>query len=113
MTDNSSQNNLGNSSIFDLNFYFNAKNIPNQELVFETYNYFLSGDGRAYFEPLDFLNLLFWHYKFLNENVEKPFDVLNQFRSAQFAISELQRHLLLGFILKWFGGYPVNNLRTY
>jgi hypothetical protein len=27
-------------------------------------------------------------------------------------LTDLKKHLLIGFILKWFVGYPVNNLNT-
>jgi hypothetical protein len=98
------------SDAHDLNYYFNASNIPNQDLVFETYNFFKKGVGKDYFDPLNFLNLLNWHYRFLTNNVGKPFDVLTQFNNLPLA--DINKHLLIGFILKWFGGYPVNNLNT-
>lgn len=94
----------------DLNYYFNAVNIPNQDLVFETYNYFKKANGKDFFDALDFLNLLNWHYLFLVKNVDRPFDVLNQFQSLP--LSGDEKHILIGFIIKWFGGYPVNNLNT-
>lgn len=95
---------------YDLNYYFNASNIGNQNLVFETYNYFEDGDGCKLLRPLDFLNILYWHYEYLTKNIDKPFDILNRFKSS--TTSEKERHLLIGFILKWFGGYPVSNLNT-
>jgi hypothetical protein len=95
---------------YDLNYYFKAANIPNQSLVFETYNFFKKGEGKEYFEPLDFLNLLNWHYRFLVNNVDLPFSVLNQF--LQLPLSKIEKHILIAFIIKWFGGYPVNNLNT-
>jgi hypothetical protein len=101
---------LNYSDGHDLNYYFNASNIPNQELVFETYDFFKKGPGKDYFDPLAFLNLLSWHYRFLTTNVGKPFDVLSQVKLVP--LSNIQKHLLVGFILKWFGGYPVNNLNT-
>lgn len=30
----------------DLNYYFNANNIPNQDLVFDTFNFFKKGPGK-------------------------------------------------------------------
>jgi hypothetical protein len=98
------------SDAHDLNYYFNASYIPNQDLVFETYNFFKKGMGKDYFDPLDFLNLINWHYRFLTNNVGKPFDVLTQFNNLP--LTDINKHLLIGFILKWFGGYPVNNLNT-
>ena len=94
----------------DLNYYFNAKNIPNQDLVFDTYNFFNKGAGKKIFDPLSFLNLLNWHYNFLVTNIELPFDILEQLNSLK--LSKLELQTLRGFLLKWFGGYPVNNLNT-
>lgn len=94
----------------DLNFYFNAKNISNQNLVFETYNFFEKGIGKPFFVGLDFLNLLYWNYSFINENIERPFDVLNHLRLL--TLSKIESHILLGFILKWFGGSPISNLNN-
>jgi len=98
------------SEHYDLNYYFNAKNIPNQDLVFDTYNFFKKGEGKEFFDPLTFLNLLNWNYKYLVANVDKPFDVVSQIKNIP--LDGIQRHLLIGFILKWFGGYPVDNLNT-
>ena len=94
----------------DLNYYFNADNIPNQDLVFQTYNFFKKGGGKTIFEPLDFLNLLNWHYRFLTNNVAIPFSVLDQF--THLPLSKKEQHILIGFTLKWFGGYPVHNLNS-
>ncbi|MEO9211206.1 MAG: toll/interleukin-1 receptor domain-containing protein [Ginsengibacter sp.] len=93
-----------------MNYYFNADNIPNQDLVFETYNFFQKKEGKNFFEPLDFLNLLNWHYRFLMNNVALPFSVLDQF--THLPLSKEEQHILIGFILKWFGGYPVHNLNS-
>jgi hypothetical protein len=94
----------------DLNYYFNANNIPNQDLVFDTFNFFRKGPGKDYFDPLAFLNVLNWHYRYLTANADRPFNVLSQVNKVP--VNSIQRHLLIGFILKWFGGYPVNNLNT-
>lgn len=103
-------NSMKNTLDHDLNFYFNTKNIANTDLVMQTYNYFLKGDGKRYFEPLNFFNLLYWHYDFLKSNIDRPFDVLSQFRDVE--LDENRKQILFGFILKWFGGVPVNNLNA-
>lgn len=92
----------------DLAFYKSPESIPNQDLVTETLTYFEKGAGARVFKPLPFLNLLWKQYNFVNENIEqadKVFETLNQL-----ALTEIEKHILFGFILKWFGGYPVNNL---
>lgn len=42
--------------------------------------------------------------------MDRPLNVLSQVNKVP--LNDIQRHLLIGFILKWFGGYPVNNLNT-
>jgi len=93
---------------YDLNYFFNADNIPNQELVFDTYAFFDNGYGEKFYSPIDFLNLLLWKFNFIKDNVKKPFDVLNNLKGTP--IGEIEKHILFAFILKWFGGYPINNL---
>lgn len=100
--------NMKNTLNHDLNFYFNTKNIANSKLVMQTYNYFLKDGGKKYFEPLTFFNLLYWHYEYLNSNVDRPFDVLTKLRNVD--LDEIRKQILFGFILKWFGGVPVNNM---
>ena len=95
---------------FDLNYYFNASNIPNQDLVHDTYDYFYEGEGRTFFKPLDFLNLLNDVYQCVVSNVDKPFDILKYIKDKKLNFD--RNHLILAFILKWFGGYPVQNLNS-
>jgi hypothetical protein len=94
----------------DLNYYFNVKNIPNQELVFETYNYFHKGPGKVYFSPLEFLNLLNWHYRYIKDQIETPIDVLKHFQNL--SSTKDKKHILIAFVLKWYGGYPIKNMNA-
>jgi hypothetical protein len=92
----------------DLNWYFNANNIPAQSsLVMPTYEYFTEGPGKQMFDPLDFFNLLGKQMEDLKRNLSKPFDILNNLKKIP--LNERERHTLFGFILKWHGGYPVAN----
>jgi hypothetical protein len=92
----------------DLNWYFNAKNIAAQSnLVMPSYDYFNEGPGKGVFEPIDFFNLLEKQYQELQQNLDRPFDFLNYLKSIP--LSEREQHTLFGFILKWYGGYPINN----
>lgn len=95
-------------SNYDLNYYFNATNIPNQDLVFDTFDYFDTGDGKDFFTPIDFLNTLNWHLEYIKKNIDKPFEIIQHLKDLE--LEEMHRHILISFILKWFGGYPVNNL---
>lgn len=91
----------------DLDFYYNAENIPNQDLVFSTIEHFETGDRKGFFNPLEFLNLFWKQYSFLKENVHKPHSTAETLKALP--LTPEQRHILFGFIIKWLGGYPVNN----
>uniref|UniRef100_UPI004047BA7D hypothetical protein n=1 Tax=Algoriphagus sp. TaxID=1872435 RepID=UPI004047BA7D len=90
----------------DLDFYFNEKNIPNQDLVFMTFDYFENGKGKGFFQPLEILNLIWQQNRFIRENKEKPVSSINHLKGLPLMPREL--HTLLGFILLWNGGYPVD-----
>lgn len=92
----------------DLTFYTNKENIPNQGLVKQTIDYFMEGEGRRAFKALTFLNLLWPQYEFLIKNVADSEKVISHLLSLP--LSELEKHVLFGLLLKWFGGYPINNL---
>ncbi len=90
-----------------LEFFVNKANIPNQELVNSTIDYFQSGPGARAFETLLFLNLLKKQHDFVLSEKANPNQALTHLK--EIPLSNLQRHVLFGFLLKWFGGYPVNN----
>ncbi|MCF2505333.1 hypothetical protein L0663_18220 [Dyadobacter sp. CY107] len=97
------------SATNNLDFYFNVNNIANSELVFQTFDYFESGQGKGTFTPLGFLNLLCEQEKFIRRNlrgkVNSTLDVLKSL-----PLDDEQKHILFGFILKWKGGYPIQVL---
>lgn len=96
------------SSKNDFDFYYNAGNIQNQDLVFETVEYFETGERKGFFEPLEFMNLLWEQYNFVNNTIDKPHTVITALKALP--MTGEQKHVLFGFILKWFGGYPVENM---
>ncbi|MBO9733192.1 MAG: toll/interleukin-1 receptor domain-containing protein [Chitinophaga sp.] len=96
------------SASHELTFYTDPKNIPNQRLVLETIEHFTNGPGSRAFEALEFLNLLREQNEFVNKMRADTPVVMNQLKRLPF--SDLQKHVLMGFILKWHGGYPVDNL---
>lgn len=105
---NSDMSDLADSMFsYDLNYYHNYDNIPNQDLVFQTIDYFERGDGKDFCTPLNFLNLLYWHYKFIHENLETPYNVIKQIDSL--VATDAGKHILIAFLIKWYGGYPVQN----
>lgn len=91
----------------DISYYLNSDNIKNQKLVNETIEYFTSGEGSRVFKAIDLLNLLEKQYWFIVENIGNSEFVFNALLNLP--LSELQRHILFGILIKWFGGYPVNN----
>lgn len=88
----------------DWDFYLNAQNIQ-QDFVRNTRKYFTNGARAGFFEPLEFMNLWWkqWHY--LMDNVEKPYSTLQHFEALP--LTAEQRHVLYGFILKFYEGYPI------
>jgi hypothetical protein len=98
----------GHSTSHNLAFFTDPKNIPNQELVEETIDYFTNGPGARVFEPLAFLNLLEAQRDFVVKNRGNTSLVIEHLGGLPF--NDLQKHALYGFILKWNGGYPIDNL---
>ena len=90
----------------NLDFYFNEKNIPAQDIVKLTHDYFENGVRKGIFKPLDFLNLLWEQYNFVVKNINDAEKVINTLNNLP--LSKEKKHILFGFILKWFGGYPIN-----
>lgn len=91
-----------------LAFYFNKANIPNQELVKDTFNHFETGPRKGVFNALEFLNLLDKQYQFVRGNIKESEFVFSSLKKLP--LNKLEKHILFGFILKWYGGYPVNNM---
>lgn len=92
----------------DLEWYFDEKNVKNQELLTETFNYFNEGEGKPNFKPLVFLNLFWKQFDITVKKIESPKELIEDLN--RIPLSEKKKHILFGFILKWCGGYPVNNI---
>ncbi|WP_175635985.1 hypothetical protein [Pedobacter ghigonis] len=92
----------------DFDFYYNAVNIPNQDLVFATVEYFETGPGKNSFEPLEFLNILYKQFGFVKDNIQKPHSTITYLK--ELPLDNREKHTVFGFILKWFGGYPIENM---
>ena len=93
----------------DLDFYYST--IENQDLVSATIEHFEIGPRKGFLEPLEFMNLLWKQYTFVKDNVNQPHSTATALDKLPLNLE--QKHVLFGFILKWFGGYPVNNLNQY
>ena len=96
------------SANYNLEYYTNKTNIANQDFVKETIEYFETGEGMRVFKPLEFLNLLEKQYQFILDNFRDSDKVIKTFKTLP--LNDIEKHILFGFLLKWFGGYPVNNL---
>lgn len=92
---------------YDLNYYFNAANIPNQDAIFATKE-FIEHTKADVFETLFFFNLLFRQIDELKDSLDKPIDFISHLKALPF--NEEQKHLLFGMILYWNGGYPAKNM---
>jgi hypothetical protein len=91
-----------------LEFYTDEKNIPNQNLVKETISFFDNSPGKDLFTPLQILNLIHQQKQYLMSNYQDGTLVLEHFK--QLPLTGRSKHSFYGFLLKWFGGYPVNNM---
>ncbi|WP_374950057.1 hypothetical protein [Mucilaginibacter sp.] len=96
------------SSDRPLSHFTNEEVIPNQKLVNETISFFESGQGKGLFTPLEILNLIDKQKNFVMLNYNNGDIVMQHFQGLP--LSGRATHSLYGFILKWFGGYPVNNM---
>jgi hypothetical protein len=90
----------------ELDFYLDKANIRRQELVTDTIDY-IKTIAKDLFEPLEFLNLLWYQKQFVNQNQSNPDLVIDTLRSLP--LTDAQKHVLYCFLLKWQwrGGYPV------
>lgn len=91
---------------YPLSWFKNPSNIPNQESVSATIDWFETGPGKRAFTPIEFLNLLYKQLDFIGNNIYEIDEVTRHIHSLP--ITDLQRHILTGFILKRFGGYPAS-----
>ena len=89
----------------DLDYYY--KYIGNQNLLFSIIEYFETGARKGFFEPLEFMNLLWEQWNFVVANADKAHSTVTALKALP--LKPLQKHILFGFILKMFGGFPVEN----
>jgi hypothetical protein len=90
----------------DLSFYQNKDNIPNQELVGEIIAYFTVGEGARVFDARTMMNLSYKEIIEAERDRARSEDIFGHLENLP--LSDLERHVLLGTMLKWSAGYPVN-----
>lgn len=93
------------SANYEMEYYTDKKNIPNQNLVKETIEYFQKGEGSRAFKPLEFLNLLENQWQFIISNWTNSDNVIDHLKNLP--LNEVEKHILFGLTLKWMGGYPI------
>ena len=97
---------LSISSDFDLDHYLGYNN---SSLYLEFREYFRIGARRGFFEPLEFLNLFDKQFsiveELMNAQPAKPSKAIEHLKNLP--LNEEQKHVLMGMILKIYGGYPV------
>jgi hypothetical protein len=91
----------------DWNFFYNVENLPNQTLRAEAIEYFKTGAGKGFFEPLEFLNWVWKYTRYVNNNLSTADTVTTHLNNLQ--LTDKQRHILYCFIIKWAGGYPIGS----
>ena len=90
----------------DWNWYYNTDNIPNNEIVIATRN-FIETKRKEEFDSLYFFNLLCKQKDELKDSLDKPISYIDHLKALP--LHETQKHILLGMLLYWHGGFPVNN----
>ena len=91
-----------------LAWFTNPENkIASPEFLNETIRWFETGPGSRAFTALDFLNLLFRQLAYVSDNIYATEAVKEHFQNI--ALSVTEQHILTGFIVKWWGGYPVRH----
>ncbi len=106
----SPQNYLANN---DWDYYFNVGNSSDDIVngfIIPTKEYFETGERAGFMDSLQFMNLLWEQIDFLESNRKKPYSTLKHYESLP--ITEEQRHVLFGFILKFYNGYPVIEINS-
>lgn len=107
----------------DLNWYYNVSNVPNQSQLFILIEFLEKNIPEKVFEKSeywggDFKNLTPCYVHFLNvifrqvdemqyRYLERPINFIKHLRDLP--LSDREIYLLLGVILFWHGGYPVNS----
>lgn len=87
-----------------LSFYFDASNFPNQELMNECYSFLESALYINELERPKFLNAVWFQCALIMNSHSFPDTFSIYFDKLQMDIRH--QHSMLGFVLKWFGGYP-------
>src|SRR4051812_20936478 len=93
---------------FDYKILFFENGNPQMDtgLTHSTYALISELKEKLNIEPLLFINVLYWNLLFILENRSNPSKVISHLQQLPFE-NKYQLHTLYGFILKWFGGYPI------
>ena len=98
------------SSNNSLDFFFSLLKDHDGYFIGETIQYFESGPRAGFFDPLTFLNLWYKQWSFFESNWDQPYSVVHALKNLR--LDQEQKHILFGFILKFYGGYPIEHINT-
>lgn len=93
----------------DMDYYFNSDNIQNQNKVLWMYIKFdCHCIERDNFKRIDFFNIVWRQYNFIVENINNPDKCISTLKSLP--LSDLQRHIVIGYILEFFRYFPLKDI---
>lgn len=98
------------SSHNSLDFFYSLLKNHDGDFVNETIRHFESGPRAGLFDPLAFLNL--WHkqWSYFESNWNRPYSVVQTLTKLR--LDQEKKHILFGFILKFYGGYPISHINA-
>ena len=101
---------MSNLSDFSTNqgldfFLQSSLNSKVESFVFDTIEYFEEHRKGTRFNELNFLQLLHKQIENIENNLSKPYS--NVQKILGLPLNEQEKHILFGFILKKYGGYPI------
>ncbi|OJV15402.1 MAG: hypothetical protein BGO21_30885 [Dyadobacter sp. 50-39] len=98
------------SSHNSLDFFYSLLRNHDGDFVNETIRHFESGPRAGLFDPLAFLNL--WHkqWSYFESNWNRPYSVVQTLTKLR--LDQEKKHILFGFILKFYGGYPISHINA-
>jgi hypothetical protein len=101
---------------YEKNWYFNVDNFSNSKLIFETFDFLNKIEREFEYSEEDielrnicFVNKLYKQYLEVNNFLEFPFDYIDHVEIAIRTYTEIEKNYFYGFIIKWYGGFPIHN----
>ncbi len=93
-----------------LEWYFDAENIPNQNMIHDVFDYFESGPRKGFLDPLQAIGMFHILWTYFTQSSKFALNWIHLLKLIDF--SEEEKHVLIGIVLFWHGGYPTRNRFT-